>query len=126
MFELNAKRNPGVWPVNGGLARGYSADGNYPEALKYAKLALAQAPDEANKKNLEGADQEARSRTGHEQVDQAGFGVGLQARTVAGDPAFRARPAVFRVRLLSGPHIGKEHSCAQLSPVSLLPCSCRR
>jgi hypothetical protein len=53
VFQLNAKRNPGVWPTNGGLARGYSANGNYPEALKYAKLALAQAPDEGNRKNLE-------------------------------------------------------------------------
>jgi hypothetical protein len=53
VFQLNAKRNPGVWPTNGGLARGYSATGNYPEALKYAKLALAQAPDEGNRKNLE-------------------------------------------------------------------------
>lgn len=49
VFELNAKRNPNVWPVNVGLARGYSAVGRYKEALKYAKLALAQAPDEANK-----------------------------------------------------------------------------
>ncbi|MDP9360984.1 MAG: DUF2911 domain-containing protein [Acidobacteriota bacterium] len=54
VWELNAKRFPGVWPVNVGLARGYSAAGRYPEALKYAKLALAQAPDEQNKKNLEG------------------------------------------------------------------------
>jgi hypothetical protein len=53
VFQLNAKRNPGVWPTNGGLARGYSATGNYAEALKYAKLALAQAPDEGNRKNLE-------------------------------------------------------------------------
>jgi len=55
VFELNAKRNPGVWPVNFGLARGYSAVGRYPEALKYAKLALPQAPDEANRKNIEAA-----------------------------------------------------------------------
>ncbi|MEA2163483.1 MAG: hypothetical protein QOK37_1610 [Thermoanaerobaculia bacterium] len=54
VWELNAKRFPGMWPVNVGLARGYSAMGKYPEALKYAKLALAQAPDEQNKKNLEG------------------------------------------------------------------------
>jgi len=52
IFELNAKRNPNVWPVNVGLARGYSAVGRYKDALKYAKLALAQAPDEGNKKNL--------------------------------------------------------------------------
>ncbi len=55
VFELNARRNPGVWPTNGGLARAYSALGRYPEALKYAKLALAQAPDDANRKFLEGA-----------------------------------------------------------------------
>jgi hypothetical protein len=53
MFELNAKRFPGVWPVNFGLARGLSANGRYAEALKYAKLAVAQAPDEGNKKNIE-------------------------------------------------------------------------
>lgn len=55
VFELNAKRNPGVWPVNFGLARGYSAAGRYPEALKAAKAALPQAPDEGNRKNIEAA-----------------------------------------------------------------------
>jgi tetratricopeptide (TPR) repeat protein len=54
VWELSAKRFGTVWPVNIGLARGYSAVGRYPEALKYAKLALAQAPDEQNKKNIEG------------------------------------------------------------------------
>jgi tetratricopeptide (TPR) repeat protein len=52
IFELNAKRHPNAWPVNVGLARGYSAVGRYKDALKYAKLALAQAPDDANKKVL--------------------------------------------------------------------------
>ena len=52
VWELNAKRHPNVWPVNVGLARGYSAMGRYKDALKYAKLALAQAPDETNKKFL--------------------------------------------------------------------------
>jgi len=51
-FELNAKRYPGVWPVNVGLARANAAAGKPKEALKYAKLALAQAPDEGNKANL--------------------------------------------------------------------------
>jgi tetratricopeptide (TPR) repeat protein len=55
LWELNAKRFPNAWPVNVGLARANSAKGNYAEALKYAKAALAQAPDEGNKKNLEGA-----------------------------------------------------------------------
>lgn len=53
VWELNAKRFPGQWPVNVGLARGYSAIGKYKDALKYAKLALAQAPDEVNRKSLE-------------------------------------------------------------------------
>jgi tetratricopeptide (TPR) repeat protein len=52
VWELNAKRNPNVWPVNVGLARGYSAVGRYKDALKYAKLALAQAPDEGNRNTL--------------------------------------------------------------------------
>ena len=55
VWELNAKRNPGVWPVDVGLARGYSAVGRYPEALKYAKLAVTKAPDDVNRKNLEAA-----------------------------------------------------------------------
>lgn len=55
VWQLNAKRHPNEWPVNVGLARGYSAMGNYKEALKYAKLAVAQAPDEGNKKNLNDA-----------------------------------------------------------------------
>ena len=53
VWQLNAKKYPGQWPVNVGLARGNSAVGNYKEALKYAKLALAQAPDDNNKKNLQ-------------------------------------------------------------------------
>ncbi|MDQ6800818.1 MAG: DUF2911 domain-containing protein [Acidobacteriota bacterium] len=53
VWQLNAKKFPNQWPVNVGLARGNSAVGNYKEALKYAKLALAQAPDDTNKKTLE-------------------------------------------------------------------------
>ena len=53
VWELNAKRFPNQWPVNVGLARGYSAAGRYKDALKHAKLALAQAPDETNRKSLE-------------------------------------------------------------------------
>lgn len=52
VWELNAKRHGDTWPVNVGLARGYSAAGRYKEALKYAKLALAQAPDELNRRSL--------------------------------------------------------------------------
>jgi hypothetical protein len=53
VFELNAKKHPNVWPVNVGLARGYAAVGRTKDALKYAKLAVQQAPDELNKKNLQ-------------------------------------------------------------------------
>lgn len=52
VFELNAKRHPNTWPVHVGLARGYSAVGRYKDALKHAKLALAQAPDDVNRKSL--------------------------------------------------------------------------
>lgn len=52
VWQLNAKRHPNEWPVNVGLARGHSALGHYDEALKFAKLALAQAPDEMNKNML--------------------------------------------------------------------------
>jgi len=37
------------------MMRIYSAMGDYKKAMEYAKAALAQAPDEQNKKFLEGA-----------------------------------------------------------------------
>jgi len=37
-----------------GLTRGYSANGDYKNALKFANLALALAPDEQNKKSVQG------------------------------------------------------------------------
>jgi tetratricopeptide (TPR) repeat protein len=49
LWQRNAKMHGDAWPVNVGLARGYSAVGKYKDALKYAKLAYAQAPDEPNK-----------------------------------------------------------------------------
>ncbi len=54
VFELNAKRHPDVWPVHVGLARGYAALGRNKEALAEARLAVKQAPDEGNRKSLEG------------------------------------------------------------------------
>jgi Protein of unknown function (DUF2911) len=54
IFKLNAKRFPNQWPVHVGLMRGYAALGDNKSALAEAKLALAQAPDDANKKNLSG------------------------------------------------------------------------
>ncbi|MEN7549382.1 DUF2911 domain-containing protein [Rapidithrix thailandica] len=55
VFELNAKRHPDTWPVNMGLARGYSALGQYKKALKHAQMAYEKAPDELNKQTLQGA-----------------------------------------------------------------------
>lgn len=53
VFEKNYKKNSGAWPTNVGMMRVYSALGDYKKALDYARLALVQAPDEVNKKNLE-------------------------------------------------------------------------
>ncbi len=53
VFQANAKRFPNQWPVNVGLARGYAAMGETKKALEHARLALAQAPDEANKKSVQ-------------------------------------------------------------------------
>lgn len=55
VFQKNYDKNKGAWPTNAGLMRVYSAMGDYKKALTYAKAALAQAPDEQNKKFLEGA-----------------------------------------------------------------------
>ncbi len=53
VWQMNAKAHPNAWPVNVGLMRAYSAQGNYKQALKYGKLALPQAPDPVNKKSIE-------------------------------------------------------------------------
>ncbi len=55
VFEYNAKQNPNTWPVHLGLARGYSANGDYKKALKHAEMALNNAPNEPNKQNIQGA-----------------------------------------------------------------------
>jgi tetratricopeptide (TPR) repeat protein len=50
IFKLNAEKNKGAWPTNLGLAWGYSANGDFSNAIKYAKLALSQAePSEKTK-----------------------------------------------------------------------------
>jgi tetratricopeptide (TPR) repeat protein len=54
VFKLNAQRNGDAWPVHVGLARAYSAKGDYPQALEHAKKALEQAPDDLNRKSLQG------------------------------------------------------------------------
>ncbi|MFY0688977.1 MAG: DUF2911 domain-containing protein [Cyclobacteriaceae bacterium] len=62
VFKFNHKQNKGVWPTNYGLARGYSAVGDFKNALKYLKIAKTKVPEgdtqnppviEANIKKLE-------------------------------------------------------------------------
>ena len=50
IFKLNAQLHPDVWPVNYGLARGYSAQGDYKAALDALLRAQTQVPagDAAN------------------------------------------------------------------------------
>jgi hypothetical protein len=55
VFQKNASRFGDAWPTHVGLARGYSAAGDYKTALKHADIALTQAPDPLNKKSLEDA-----------------------------------------------------------------------
>jgi hypothetical protein len=45
VFKLNAKLHPDAWPVNYGLARGYSAMGDYKAALEALLKAQTQVPD---------------------------------------------------------------------------------
>lgn len=55
VFQKNFAKNKGAWPTNAGMMRIYSVMGNYKKALEHAKAAVAQAPDEQNKKFLEAA-----------------------------------------------------------------------
>lgn len=52
IFQDASKRLRGQWPLDLGIARAQSALGNYPAALKYAKTALAAAPDDPNRENV--------------------------------------------------------------------------
>ena len=49
VFQKNAKKHANAWPTNYGLARGYSAKGDYAVALKHLKKALDLCPDQVNK-----------------------------------------------------------------------------
>jgi hypothetical protein len=53
VFQLNAKRHPKQFTTYAGLARGYSANGDYKTALVNAKLALPLAPNELNKTTVQ-------------------------------------------------------------------------
>jgi hypothetical protein len=53
VFRSTAKRFPDYWTSHMGLARVYSAQGDFDNAVKEVKLSLTTAPD-SNKPNLEG------------------------------------------------------------------------
>ena len=53
VFEANAKRFPGQWPTAFGLARGHAGVGETAKAIAAARKAIATAPDEPNRKNIE-------------------------------------------------------------------------
>lgn len=55
VFQKNYAKYKGAWPTNAGIMRRYSATGDFKKALEHAKLALAQAPDEQNRRALEQA-----------------------------------------------------------------------
>lgn len=52
IFKYNLEKSGDVWPVNVGLARGYSAVGQYDKALQHARIAHERAPDQLNKDAL--------------------------------------------------------------------------
>ncbi|HVR43714.1 MAG TPA: DUF2911 domain-containing protein [Thermoanaerobaculia bacterium] len=53
--QLAGRRFREEWPVNVTLARAYSAAGRYRDALRHAKRALGQAPDDMNRRSLQEA-----------------------------------------------------------------------
>ncbi len=49
VFKFNAKKYPNTWPVHYGMARAYSAQGDFKNAIKHLNKALANAPDPGSK-----------------------------------------------------------------------------
>jgi hypothetical protein len=54
VLKASEKRYGDMYGVNNGLMSGYSAKGDFPNAIKYAEKAMAQAPNENSKKQIEG------------------------------------------------------------------------
>ncbi|HMK25138.1 MAG TPA: DUF2911 domain-containing protein [Chitinophagaceae bacterium] len=54
IFDANQKKNGDIYTVNAGYMSYYSAKGDFTKALTYANKALAQAPNDATKKTIEG------------------------------------------------------------------------
>ena len=49
VFKMNAEKHKDTWPVHYGMARGYSAKGDYAKALEHLRMALGNAPNPASK-----------------------------------------------------------------------------
>lgn len=60
VFKMNFDKNPDQFTTLVGLARGYSANGDYATALKYAQQALPMAPNQQNKSAIETAIQKLK------------------------------------------------------------------
>jgi tetratricopeptide (TPR) repeat protein len=53
IFRKNYEKNPGEWPVDFGMARVYSQEGNFEKALEHAMIAKGRAPAGPQMQNLE-------------------------------------------------------------------------
>lgn len=53
VFKANYNQHPNEFTTNMGMARGYSAVGDYKKALEYLTKAQTQTPDPINKANVE-------------------------------------------------------------------------
>lgn len=53
IFKANEKKYGDIWTVNNGWMSGYSAKGDFKNAVRYAEKALTQAPNDAAKKTME-------------------------------------------------------------------------
>jgi tetratricopeptide (TPR) repeat protein len=53
IFRKNYEKNPGEWPVDFGMARVYSEEGNFEKALEHARIAKERAPAGPQMQNLE-------------------------------------------------------------------------
>jgi hypothetical protein len=52
VFKMNYEKNPGQYTTLVGMTRGYSALGDFKNALKFANMALPLAPDQNNKNSV--------------------------------------------------------------------------
>jgi len=55
VFKMNEKKHKNVWPVHYGLAKGYSAKGDYKKALKHMKKAQSNATIQYYKNLIKGS-----------------------------------------------------------------------